>query len=122
MAGVSHAVWPGQESMQHIGMIGADVGGVSYLSSKNADVFITDTSAADMLQMAHLIWMTPLSQREHTLYSNSAPLEEVVLEWDLPSETCSVQYATRLSKYSCSHAGACSGKCNPFCDIVLVHR
>ena len=111
MAGVSHVVWPEEESMQHTGMIGADVGGVPHPCGKNAGVYSTDTSAADMLQMAHLIRMTPLSQREHTLYLSSAPLQQVVLEWDLPGETCSVQYATRLSEYSCSHAGACSGKC-----------
>lgn len=70
MAGVSHVVWHEQESMQHIGRIGVDVAGVSPPCGKNADVFVTEATAADMLQMAHLIWMTPLRQREQTTYLN----------------------------------------------------
>ena len=70
MASVSHVVWHEQESMQHIGVIGADVAGVSQPCGKNADVFVTNLTAAGMLQMAHLIWMTPLSQRKQTTYLN----------------------------------------------------
>lgn len=70
MASVSHVVWHEQDSMRHIGMVGADVAGVSQPCGKNADVYVTEATAADMLKMAHLIWMTPLSQRKQTTYLN----------------------------------------------------
>ena len=40
MASVSHIVWHEQESVRHIGMIGADVAGVSQPCGKNADVYV----------------------------------------------------------------------------------
>ena len=70
MASVSLVVWHEQESMQHIGTVGADVAGVSQPCGKNADVYVTEATAADMLQMTHLIWLTPLSKREQTTYLN----------------------------------------------------
>ena len=70
MAIVSHVVWHEQEQMQHIGEVGVDVAGVSQPCGKNSDVFVTEASAADMLQTAHLIWMTPLGRREQTTYLN----------------------------------------------------
>ena len=76
MAAVSHVVWHEQEVMQHIGEVGVDVQGVSQPCGKNADVFVTEASAADMLQMAHLIWMTPLGRRQQTTYLNRPAVEQ----------------------------------------------
>ena len=74
LAGVSHIVWHEQESVQHIGadirVDGVEVAGVSQPCGKNTDVFVTEVAAAEMLQMAHLIWQTPLGQRTQTTYLN----------------------------------------------------
>ena len=86
MASVSHVVWHEQGSMQHIGIIGADMAGVSQPCGKYADGLVTEAFAADMLQTAHLIWMTIL--KPERLYkvpkqANSAPVRQVETEWDL---------------------------------------